>query len=861
MGASTISSPCFLILALLLTSLAQGEDQPTAHAFFDETFKDKSNAWSSQSAQIAEHQLVLSCSSDGMYDGVQIVFTPTLNLPPAGHGCLRLRFVLAGVESPNGGYSARFFLLPTRIPADLFIDSYGAEHGLTLEISGDDKSATLSLSTKNSPGPGYGKPLYSGSFTPKAYPLPIEILLDQTSFRLTCGAEVKSSTGSRSGRHNLADAKWQGDVSSAIRLVTLTKGNKPKLRLTEAKAVFEPSTQITLAVTGAATRATGPISATVQVQPLVMRSIGGYDQVQPLFGGNVNGASKGKADALLRDLNLNTSRLHMWPDTYGAPKEMRSPTSPSFAAQFGTNGGYMMPLPASEIEAAWDKWFQLDFNAFLVPCISQGASNPNGGSMESQLALQKAWGCLNNIVFLTTNKMDASAVRNSAGACRYFDQYLDAVEKHAPWINATFAQLTNEPNYGWYTGSFAAGADPVASWIRLFNIMDEHLRKTHPKTRLLGPCLASSAFFSWEDWQRWTMPILKGVDQDMDYFNYHNYDTPAVSHLAWVEMLQAQAEALGRRRPRAVITEMNDDWTCDKAARKFEWWAEQLFYGLENPDKYHLFSYFLAVNPSPTPQLGNLVSLTGDTPAATDTYWLFWTLRQTRGSMRYVEPVGVTDLKVFACAPQDDRLVISILNNTGRPTQLKIRSGLPQEAHIKSLERWSAHRQADLVLHEDDTLDPTADVDANLPVGAVQSFVWNLAEPDLKMMQKVEQQEFFAKVVSQKFTQSFTTAIDVPRLPREDETVTLRFAVSTDDLLAAHGLTMEVGGHVQSAVWTEAPREEERGPRAIWWMELPIPSAKISKTTPIIFSHADTDYRLMFASLTYLQHPTSGKAK
>lgn len=861
MDASTISSPRFLILAFLLASLAQGEDQPTSHAFFDETFRDKSDAWSSQSAQIAEHQLVLSCSSDGMYDGVQIVFTPTLKLPPAGHGCLRLRFVLTGVESPNGGYSARFFLLPTRIPADQFIDSYGAEHGLTLEISGDDKSATLSLSTKNSPGPGYGKPLYSGSFTPKAYPLPIEILLDQTSFRLTCGAEVKSSTGSRSGRHNLADAKWQGDVSSAIRLVTLTKGNKPNLHLTEAKAVFEPSAQITLAVTGPATRARGPISATVQVQPLVMRSIGGYDQVQPLFGGNVNGASKGKADALLRDLNLNTSRLHMWPDTYGAPKEMRSPTSPSFAAQFGTNGGYLMPLPAAEIEAAWDKWFQLDFNAFLVPCISQGAANPNSGSMESQLALQKSWGCISNIVFLTTNKMDASAVRNSAGACRYFDQYLDAVEKYAPWISATFAQLTNEPNYGWYTGTFAAGADPVASWITLFNIMDEHLRKTHPKTRLLGPCLASSAFFSWDDWQRWTTPILKGVGHDMDYFNYHNYDTAAVSHLAWVEMLQAQAEALGRKRPRAVITEMNDDWTCDKAARKFEWWAEQLFYGLENPDKYHLFSYFLAVNPSATPQLGNLVSLTSDTPAATDTYWLFWTLRQTRGSMRYIEPLGITDLKVFACAPQDDRLVISILNNTGRPTQLKICSGLPQGAHIKSLQRWSAHRQADLLLHEDDMLDPTADVDANLPVGAVQSFVWNLAEPDLKILQKVEQQEFFAKAVSQKFTQSFTTAIDVPRLPREDETVTLRFAVSTDDLLAAHGLTMEVGGHVQYAVWTEAPREEERGPRAIWWMELPIPSAKISKTTPIIFSHADTEYRLMFASLTYQQHPAPGKAK
>ena len=329
MGASPISSHRILMLALLLSCLAQGDDKPAAHVFFDETFREKGDAWSSQSAQIADHQLVLSCSSDGMYDGVQIVFMPMLNLPAAGQGCLRLRFVLAGVESPGGAYAARFFLLPTRLPADTFIDSYGAEHGLTLAISGDDKGATVSLSSQNAPGPGYGKPLFSGSCTPKAFPLPLEILLDRTSYRLTCGGDVVSGTGSRSGRHNLAEAKWQGDVSAAIRLVTLTKGNKPRLRLTEAKAVLEPSTQITLPDTGTAARARGPISATVQVQPLVTRSIGGYDQVQPLFGGNVNGMSKGKADALLRELNLNTSRLHMWPDTYGAPKEMRSPTGPS----------------------------------------------------------------------------------------------------------------------------------------------------------------------------------------------------------------------------------------------------------------------------------------------------------------------------------------------------------------------------------------------------------------------------------------------------------------------------------------------------------------------------------------------------
>jgi len=852
--------PRFLPVLLAFTLCVHGEAPPLSHVLFDATFKQQSGDWMAPGARLDNGQLVLACTSDKLYDGVQLVFTRALSVPPAGEGCLRLRFTVDGARSPAGGYLARFFLLPNRLNPYKWTDSYGMPHALTLCLEGDEARATLSLYARNgAEATGLGQLLFSGGLTSKSFPLPVDLHVDRENFRIQFGdAEVATEKGARSGRHNLAAAIWQGEAGFGARLINATQGNKPEMRLTGASAAIELATTLAPASAGAGT-APGrkPVTAVVQVYPEVVRAVGGYDQVQALFGGNVNGESLGKADDLFRELNLNTCRLHMWPDIFGAVGSNRSPVSLSFATQFGVWGD-RKPLPADQIGPAWDRWFRQDFSAFVDPILSNGVRRATD-LMEYQLTLQKNWHETNNIVFFASNRFDSNAVRHPDDTARYFDDYLNAVAKYAPWVHTTFAQLSNEPNYGWFTDSFAKDEDPVAGWISLFNAVDGHLRQTHPDQRLLGPCLASCAFFSWGGWQTWTVPVLKGVTRDMEDFNYHNYSTAAQSHLAWVEMLQAQAEALGRKPPRAVVTEMNDEADCNKAGRKFEWWSEQFFTGLNHPDKFHLWSYFLLA--SRGGGAGNVISMVNDVAATTDAYWLFWVLRQTRGTMRAVEPVSVPDLYAFACTPQDDRLVISLFNNTGAPAKLTVRSGLPAGAKIQGLQRWSAHRQADLVWHTDETLDPRADVETELPPGAVQSLVWTLAAPAPKAAGRVEETEFFAPKVNATFRSSLATMIAVPRLPREDETVALRFAVASDDLLAARGLAVVCNGATQTVAWTEAPREEERGPRSLWWMELPLPRAQITRQNVVTFANADASYRLMFASLIYQQHPTPELAR
>ena len=861
---------CIAMLLLMVLPLAgYAQDNAVTQTYFDENFKSTQGAaWASLSpaAGIVDGHFVLPYDKGKKYDGTQIIFPTALHLPKQDQGQLRLSLTIDNVEAKAGGWIVRFFLLPEKLAPFKWIDPYGKPHVLSLNITdykGTGEQIQLSLYSNDGTAKGSGKLLYNGVGSAKSFPLTIDLKCNQSIFSLKFNSEIQTQKGARSGHHGLDVGQWNADAGCGLRFVNLTDGNKMKLHLSHALAqLLQTDQPQSNKVDSKSPLDEGAkLSADIRVHPQWIQSIGGYDQIQALFGGNTNGESRGGANELLRELNLNTSRLHLWPETYGAPKAMQSPTTPYFVKQFGTVGGYMTPVPEDQVEAAWDKWFKLDFSTFIDPTIANGVANPRGGSMASQLVLQKEWNSTDNIIFYATHKMDASAVRNSEGVSRYFEQYLDAVGKYAPWLNVTFAQLYNEPNYSWYVDSYGGDTQKaVQGCVELFNKVDGHLRQTHPKTRLLGPCLASSKFFSWGGWGEWTIPFIKHTQYDLEYYNYHNYDTAAVSHLAWVQMLQAQAELLGKVRPRAVVTEMNDDATIRVAANKFEWWSEQLFYAMENPDKFHALEYFLTVWREN--MKGNLVYSDGNIYHPTDTYWLYWALRNTRGKLRHVTMPTLKDLKVIACSPRENQLVLSLFNNTGRTVDINLDSGLTDQSAIKQLVRYAAWKDHDTVEHIQQTLVSDSNIQIQIKSGEVQSYVWDLSKPLPSSLSTLNQNEYYAQSVAQKFNQTgFKTRVALPRLPMPDETVSLRFAVFSDDVLAAKGMTISVNGYKKAVAWTDAPREREHSQRTLWWMEIPVPRGVITSDNALTLSEVDTDYRLMFASLVYRGQPDEQEAK
>lgn len=50
----------------------------------------------------------------------------------------------------------------------------------------------------------------------------------------------------------------------------------------------------------------------VRIMPDVQYEVNGWAEVQPIFGGNVNGTSRGEAVELIRELNMSSARAFLW---------------------------------------------------------------------------------------------------------------------------------------------------------------------------------------------------------------------------------------------------------------------------------------------------------------------------------------------------------------------------------------------------------------------------------------------------------------------------------------------------------------------------------------------------------------------
>ncbi|HEY3378999.1 MAG TPA: hypothetical protein VGL77_16055, partial [Armatimonadota bacterium] len=590
----------------------------------------------------------------------------------------------------------------------------------------------------------------------------------------------------------------------------------------------------------------------VRVDTTTQRVVNGYGEVPRLFGGTVNGSSRDQAIDEIRALNLNGARAYLWP--FGWWKDagfVATPHTPWAAAQYGGK-----PASREEAAAIYEKFYAQDF-ASLMERWWTVADAP--GSQAYQMQLFRKWALTDGIILHM--QVDGSSDKYPEAVARYYQAYLDTIKAHYPEVKVEFVQLTNEPNYSWWSGQFATTKDSVDTWLRVFNRLDTTLTKSEPQIKLLGPCLASSEFFSWGGWRNWTAPVLRGVQQPLRYFNYHLYDQGAYTNLAWMGMVQAQAEALGRPRPRAVITEMNQNLTGSAQPVRVKWWTEHLFSGLQHPDLMYEYDYFLLVYPSEFDR-ANILSKDGARFAPRDPYWVYWTLANTRGKALEISSPRNAAVRLFACTPNAQQVVVSVFNSGETPATLTLDPGLSAGTKVTAVTRRLAEYQGETMRHEQLTLPASATpVEVTLAPGGVSSLTWQLAGGPVAPTRTVQTQEFYARTVAQSFAKDLTVPLAVPRLPGTADVVSLRVAVSSDDLLNARGLTVLFNGHATPVYWNEAPRQTETEARTSWWLDVPLRREWVTRENTVVFAKPDTDYRLMFASLVYQGYADAATAK
>ena len=598
--------------------------------------------------------------------------------------------------------------------------------------------------------------------------------------------------------------------------------------------------------------ALGEEALEIRVEPDLAVSVQGYTEVQPIFGATVNGGSWGRAVEQVKALNLNSARAYLWSPQWWheAPDRfVELPRTPGDIAQHGLREGESPPT-RQETAARWERFYSQDFAPLLKQWFRD--LHGRGNAQTRQLGYFSLWGLTDNLIF--SRNVDGMALDNPEGVKRFYDAYIEMIKWANPELSVDFVQPHNEPNYRSWLWAFDSEAEAALAYVDLFNVLDPYIRKEHPGTKMLGPCVASSEVCSWSGWDIWFKPMIEGTEIPIEEINYHNYHHGAYDHLAWMQMIQAHAEAIGRPRPRSVVTEMNYDASSSNHVHRAHWWAQQFFTAFEHPDKHAMFNYFLLAFDGRWNH-ANLLRAAGEGFEPTPAYWLWWTLAWTRGESRYVEPIDLGDFMAFASMPEADQLVISIFNDSDAARRVRLRTGL-STGDIARIDHRHVAFEADKAEHGQRTIDPTPSPTLTVPPMGVQSVRFNLRR-DRNATDSLAVEEFYSPTTAAEFEDDLAVGIPVARAPTPSETVTLRVGIYSDDVLFARGLTAVLNGQRHELEWDQAPpqREAEGRQRTFWWMEVPVSRESIRRDNELVLAEPDTNYRLLFASLAYREHP------
>jgi len=243
--------------------------------------------------------------------------------------------------------------------------------------------------------------------------------------------------------------------------------------------------------------------------------------------------------------------------------------------------------------------------------------------------------------------------------------YVSVLRRIDPGLR--WVHLDNEPNAHWYRAG-KSGKD----YGGIFRAVAEAVHRAHPDVMIGGPVLcwppawppSQSGHPNWYTWDVWTIPFLDAAGDQLDFFDYHDYDnTPDVL----LEEITTIENELRLRRGREVPIVISE---CGIRLTEAEWrdpathwekrtapWARHLLAMLEHPDKV----YSAQLHDLSAPANG-WFRIMAEPPHHTPTYWLYWVFRHIRGQRVRATCDGGADVRVFA-ARKGMRAAVLVFND------------------------------------------------------------------------------------------------------------------------------------------------------------------------------------------------------
>ena len=252
--------------------------------------------------------------------------------------------------------------------------------------------------------------------------------------------------------------------------------------------------------------------------------------------------------------------------------------------------------------------------------------------------------------------------------------------------NLRLVQVWNEPNASWYNDPRPKerGLTDAELHIEMANKVSRAIKARFPDLLIGGPVLCwppgwppgQQGLPPWYTFDKWTRPWLRETKDTVDFFDFHVYDVSPEDFAVQTEMLYNEAQIIQGRPLPIWITESSYSLAPEELNDPAAVWRKRML-----PYERLLLRGML---PQADKVAGNLYHdlharsftlLPGSPESPDPTYWLFWVLRDLRGTRIAADS---TDPEVLCFATvEEDGVVILLFNDSAQEKAVPLTVALP----------------------------------------------------------------------------------------------------------------------------------------------------------------------------------------
>lgn len=591
---------------------------------------------------------------------------------------------------------------------------------------------------------------------------------------------------------------------------------------------------------------------TINLNPNTIREIGGYSEVQEVFGVMV-GAMDDRAKPYLRDANITGIRqIYNWIPNDGTPGlNFRHPYWSTRSPKFDTEQETM-------------DWF----DSFIArdPSLWDGLLAPASGLLDD------SFGSVNVTVSGNPSLFDGRLERNPDAAKAHIVAYVQALKNvRAQGAKSTLKtfQLANEPEQGRnWAGQFGSNQQlAIESYTRVYNILYDALQTAHPDVTFVATCVGHEGAFMVTEraanpgviWDNWVKHFIDNVlnPKALEYYNAHCYNMPSVRNLAYVSLTQNYAQNTRGVRPRYIITETGAPVNNNIVANfrnQFIFMANDIMMMLHNPDKYAVRHAYVAASRDPETHAIFHSNPGGVTPQSQ--YYVLYTWRNLRGKIIDIEQDN-KNISVFASLPEENKIVVALFNPENNIQTVSLNSRIPEEKITGIVHRKAIYEDHLInANYSEGTINPMSLQSIALEPHSVHAIEITMNSP-LGETNTVRTMEYYGSKTNVSISVPVTLEIPVPELPSDNTKVILRVALERRHSLSAI-YNINLNGHTYSFNLEDQPE-----PIINTWqynaglMEIPVNNEHISLVNTIQLPRLGNRV-LLYSSLVYKEKAISG---